>query len=103
MLTFLFTHHFPEGFQTSPETAAAARAWFASLGDNLLSGRPATLETRRLGNCRADEAQIALTLVSADDMESAVALASTWPLLARGGGVDVREFALLRPPVHAIA
>jgi len=99
MPTFLFSHHFPDGFQPSPETAAAAAAWFESLGEHRLNGRPATFDTQRIGNCRGEPMLTTYTLVTTDDLEAAVALASTWPMLARRGGVDVREFALVRTPV----
>jgi hypothetical protein len=99
MPTFFLTHHFPRDFQSSPETAAAATAWFASMGANLVGrGNPA-VEPQRLGNCRADQAQLAYTLFSADDLESAIAVAQAWPLLARGGGVEVREFTLVKSTV----
>jgi len=99
MPTYLITHHFPDGFQPGPETAAAARAWFDGLGEHLISGQPASLETQRLGRGRGDPQQVAYSLVAADDLAAAAALASGWPLLARGGGVDVRELALRRVPV----
>jgi hypothetical protein len=104
MPTYLLTHHFPEGFQGSPETAAAARAWFARLGVTTPGpGNPA-LEPRRLGNCATDpERRLAYTLISTDDVEAALAVAEAWPLLARGGGVEVRELAILTPSVHASA
>jgi hypothetical protein len=35
MASYLFIHHFPKAFQGSPETAAAATAWFQQLEPNL--------------------------------------------------------------------
>jgi len=101
MPTFFLTHHFPKPFQTSPETAAAATAWFERLGANLVGrGNPA-FETCRLGNCGTDLEQLAYTLISTDKLEEAVALAEAWPLLARGGGVEVRELTVLQPGLQA--
>src|SRR5215469_14889223 len=52
MPMFLLTHHFPANFQGSPETAAAAKDWFARLGATVPgSGSTAPAEPRRLGNC----------------------------------------------------
>jgi len=102
MPTFLLTHHFPQNFQSSPETAAAAKAWFARLGATEAGGGNPAVEPRRLGNCGTDpERQLAYTLISTDDLEAAMAVAEAWPLLARGGGVEVRELPILKPSVPA--
>jgi hypothetical protein len=101
MPTFFLTHQFPKNFQTSPETAAAATAWFARLGANLVGrGNPA-FATRQLGNCGTDPEQLAYTLISTDKLEAAVALAEAWPLLARGGGIEVRELTVLQAGLRA--
>jgi hypothetical protein len=104
MPTFLLTHHFPRDFQSSPETAAAATAWFARLGATTpRPGDPADA-LRRLGDCGTDpERRLAYTLISTDDLGAAMAVAAAWPLLARGGGVEVRELPVLRPSVPAPA
>ena len=104
MPTYFLTHHFPKDFQGSPETASAATAWFASMGTNLVGrgGNP-TVEPPRLGNCGSEQAQLAYTLLSADDLEAAVAVAQAWPLLARGGGVEVRELTLVNPTASVAA
>jgi hypothetical protein len=103
MATFVLTHHFPKNFQTSPETGAAATAWFEHLGANLVGrGNPA-FETCRLGHCGTDPEQLAYTLVSTDKLETAVALAEAWPLLAHGGGVEVRQITVLQPGLQASA
>jgi hypothetical protein len=104
MPTFLLTHQFPRDFQVSPETAAAARAWFARLAVNLTGRSTPTFEARQLGHC-ANEAErpVAYTLICADDLEAAVALAQSWPLLARGGGVEVRELTVMTPTTPASA
>jgi hypothetical protein len=54
----------------------------------------------QLGNCAtAAERRFAYTLISTDDLEAAMAVAKAWPLLARGGGVEVRELPILTPSV----
>jgi hypothetical protein len=98
MPTYLLTHRFPKNFQGSPETAAMATAWFERLGTNLLVRSDLRLESRQLGTCGADPEPRAYTLVSTDTLEAAIALAEAWPLLTRGGGVEVRELTS-RPPV----
>jgi hypothetical protein len=92
MSSYLLVHHFPDNFQGSAETAAAARAWFASLGSNLIGGGNPSFETRVIGNCATtSERKVAYTLIATESLEKAVALAEAWPLLTRGGGVEVRE------------
>jgi hypothetical protein len=103
MPTFLLTHHFPANFQTSPETMAAARDWFARLGATVpRPGNPAVDggAAVRLGDCGTDaERRVAYTLISTEELEAAMAVAKAWPLLARGGGVEVRELPILTPSV----
>jgi hypothetical protein len=107
MPTFLFTHYFPANFQSSPETLAAAKNWFASLGASLPEpGSPAVDRgaAKGLGDCEITaERNLAYTLISSDDLDTAMTFARAWPLLARGGGVEVRELAVLTPSVHAAA
>jgi hypothetical protein len=89
MGTYLFAHHFPRGFQGSPETAAAAVAWFEQLAPNLAGRTDRSAEPRRLGDSGADPEATAFELVTADDLEAAAAQAAAWPLLARGGEIEV--------------
>jgi hypothetical protein len=44
---------------------------------------------------------VAYTLISTDDLAAAMAVAETWPLLARSGGVEVREMRILTPRLQA--
>jgi hypothetical protein len=91
MPEFIFTHRFPDNFKGSPETAAAARAWFQQLGDRVVGRSDPAFETRKLGNCEVDSRPSAYTIVSADNADAAVAMAGLWPLLERGGAVEVRQ------------
>jgi hypothetical protein len=93
MASFLFVHHFPKGFQGSPETAAAAVAWFDKLAPNLAGRTDRAAEPRRLGDCGAVPDLSAYELITADDLEAAVALASDWALLGRGGGIEVWQLS----------
>ena len=104
MPTFLLTHHFPASFQSSPETRAAAATWFGRLGATMPRAGDAALDSAaaiRLGDCgTAAERGLAYTLISTDELESAVGVAKAWPLLARGGGVVVRELPILTPSLQ---
>jgi hypothetical protein len=89
METYLFIHHFPRGFQGSPETAAAAVAWFQQLEPNL-AGRTTPSAAQQLGDPAADPVPSAYEVIQADDLEGAMELAKVWPLLTRGGRIEVR-------------
>lgn len=91
MATFLFVHHFPNGFQGSPETAAAAVAWFAQLAPNLAGRTRVAAEAHQLGDPGADPVPMAYEVIAADDLEQAITLAKAWPLVSRGGRIEVRE------------
>jgi hypothetical protein len=105
---YLFVHHFPKGFQGSPETAAAAAAWFERLEPNLAGRTPPATAARHFGDPDAEPVPTAYEIITADDPEVAMDLARAWPLVTRGGRIEVRElttqrFALPTSPVAATA
>jgi hypothetical protein len=79
MGSYLFVHHFPKGYQGSPETAAAATAWFQQLEPNLAGRTILGAEPRGFGDPGADPVPSAYEVISADDLEGAVDLAKAWP------------------------
>jgi len=91
MGAFLFLHHFPRGFQGSPETAAAAVAWFERLAPNLTGRTIVGAEAHEFGDESADPVPTAFEVIAADDLEQAMSLAKAWPLVSRGGRIEVRE------------
>jgi|SRR5579859_1603476 len=91
MGTFLFLHHFPRGFQGSPETTAAAVAWFERLAPNLAGRTVVGTEAHDIGDQDADPVPTVFEVIAADDLEQAMSLAKAWPLVARGGRIEVRE------------
>ena len=83
MHKFLFSYRMPEDFQPGrPDTTAAWTAFFAGMGDHVLDlGQPVS-ETAELGHCGAGTRPGGYSLISADDLESAVTLAKgarPWP------------------------
>ena len=95
MPTYLITNRVPEGFTGSPDGFDAWNSWFGELGDHLEDrGNPAFTRVA-LGNCGAGTVLGGYTLISAADLDAAVALAQTHPLMTRGGGVEVGELTLL--------
>ena len=106
MGSYLFVHHFPRGFQGSPETAAAATVWFQQLEPNLAGRTPPVAEPRQFGDPAAEPVPTAFEVINADELDRALDLAKAWPLVSRGGRIEVRELTTekftLPAPVEAL-
>jgi len=95
MATFVIVNRAPKHYTPSADTLAAFNAWFEQLGANLVDRGNPVFEVRTLGNTQTDTTLGGYTLVTADDLEAAVALAKDHPLLHQGGGVEVGQLTLL--------
>jgi hypothetical protein len=90
MQTFVFTYRMPADYVPGgPETMAAWTAWFESMGESLADIGNPVFESTGLGNCGAGTRLGGYSFVTADDLESAVAVAKRSPALDAGGGVEV--------------
>jgi YCII-related domain-containing protein len=96
MDTFVFAYRMPNNYiPGSAETRAAWTSWFESMGADVVDiGKP-VFERSALGNCPSDTSLGGYSIVSADDLEAAVALAKGCPVLQAGGGVEVGVLAEL--------
>jgi hypothetical protein len=94
MPTFVFTYRRATGYTRTPQTLAAWNAWFGGMGDQLADrGQPVAAHTV-LGNCSPGDTEPGgYSLVQADDLEAATAIAKGCPHLVHGGGVEVGELA----------
>ena len=95
MPTFLFSYRVPRDYQPGAETGRAWQAWFESLGSSRIDTGYGVVATRALGNLDAQTRLGGYSLVTAEDIDGAAALASGCPALRLGGGVEigaVREF-----------
>jgi fermentation-respiration switch protein FrsA (DUF1100 family) len=91
MAEFVFSYRAPSGYRGSAETEAAWEAWFDALGPHLEDrGNPVFLRGG-VGNCAYDTGLGGYSLISADNLDAAVALAKGCPILAAHGGVEVGE------------
>jgi YCII-related domain len=92
MPKFVFSYRHPAGYIPSSDGAPAWMAWFEGMGDHLIDlGQPAIARTA-LGNCDSGRTELGgYSLVQADDLEAATAIAKGCPQLERGGGVEVGE------------
>lgn len=95
MPTYVITNRYPNGYTGSPEDMAAWNTWFDQLGDNLRDrGNPA-FRRSTLGDCGPNTSLGGYSLIAADDLDQAVALAKGCPALQKAGGVEVGELTPL--------
>jgi hypothetical protein len=89
MSTFLFTYRTPENSAPpSPDAMAAWGSWLESIGPRLVDRGNPVSERQTLGNCEHTRLG-GYSLIDADSLEAAVAVAKGCPGLERGGGVEV--------------
>ena len=97
MPSFVFSYRVPHDYQPgSPETAAAWRDFFSSLGDGLADTGHAAIQSAVLGDIGADTRLGGYSIVTADDLDSATQLAKGCPALGMGAGVEIGQLAV--PP-----
>ena len=89
MCKFLFAYRVPGDYQPGGETGKAWGAWFESLGSSRVDTGHAIVVTRHLGNLDAGTRLGGYSLVTAEDIDGAVALARGCPAIQLGGGVEV--------------
>jgi hypothetical protein len=102
MPTFVFSYRNPTGYVSTAETRAAWMAWFDAMGDQLVDlGKPVS-DTASVGDCTREATELGgYSLVVADDLEGALAIAKGCPYLGRGGGVEVGQLAEVPDPHSA--
>jgi hypothetical protein len=98
---YLIANRAPKGYQDSAESFTAWNTWFARLGDNLVDrGNPVLGERASLGNCGGDTELGGYTLITATDVEAAIALSKGCPRLAKGGGIEIGKLAVVNDGKH---
>lgn len=90
MPNFVFSYRQPTGYTPSADSFPAWRDWFGGMGDQLADlGRP-VVDRASVGNCSREGTELGgYSVIRADDMEAALALANGCPHLERNGGVEV--------------
>lgn len=95
MPTFVFTYRLNPGYTRTPESGAAWMSWFQGMGGHVADiGKPA-VDASAVGNCGPDTHLGGYSLISAADLDEALALAKDCPGLARDGGVEVAQLGEL--------
>ena len=90
MAKFVLSYRVPKDYTPGrPETVAAWMAWFDSMGDGLADQGLPVIQSSSLGNLGADTRLGGYSLVTADDLQGAVALAKGCPALGLGAGVEI--------------
>ena len=90
MAKFLFSYRMSKAYVPGQSDAAAVwAAWFQEMGASVTDRGNPTFESASLGDCGEDTGLGGYSLITADDLDAALALAKGCPALAAGGGVEV--------------
>src|SRR5437899_11057520 len=95
MPNYVFTYRIRDDYAPSDDTVAAWDAFFQGLGDQLVTLGNPTFARRSIGADPSTTVLGGYSIVEADDLDSAVTLASACPTLEYGGGVEVGEITVL--------
>jgi hypothetical protein len=97
MATFVFAYRASTSYVPgTADTMAAWRAWFAELGGHVVDMGKPVFESGAVGNCASDNTVLGgYSMIDAEDLEAALALAKGCPAVAHGGGVEVGALAEL--------
>jgi hypothetical protein len=92
MPMFVLTYRSRPGYTPTPQTQAAWHAWFGSMGDQLADMGKPVIAQAAVGNCSRESTELGgYSLVQADDLEAATAIAKGCPHLEHSGGVEVGQ------------
>jgi hypothetical protein len=90
MAKYVFSYRVPSDYTPHAGTAAEWQAWFGGMGPALVDVGHAVTDYASLGEVGGSGSRmIGYSVVSAQDTDSAVALAKDCPALRVGGGVEV--------------
>ena len=90
MANYVLSFRVPSDYAPNAGTPDEWRAWFATLGSALVDVGNAVTDYASLGDVGGSGSRmVAYSVVSAEDMDSALALAEDCPVLRVGGGVEV--------------
>jgi hypothetical protein len=89
MAKYVFSFRVPSDYRPDAGTPAEWQAWFGELGLALADVGHAVTDYASLGEVGGGSRMVAYSVVSAEDLDSALALAKDCPALRVGGGVEV--------------
>lgn len=85
----LVSYRVRNGYRPGAKTGKGWQAWFDGLGTSRLDLGYAVLATRKLGKLGEETRLGGYSIVGADDIDHAAALAESCPALQLGGGVEI--------------
>jgi hypothetical protein len=96
MPKYVFVYRAPNDYAPGqPDALTAWTEYRESLAGRVVDFGNPVFSSGSVGNCEDDTHLGGYSFVSADDLESAVALAKGSPVLSIGGGVEVGEISEL--------
>lgn len=105
MTMYLFSYRMPTDYKPgNPDAAKAWGSFFEGIGSDLVDPGNPTFEATSLGDCESATTHLGgFSLVSAEDLEEAMAIAKACPAVANGGGVEVGVVTEIYPDRRLIA
>jgi hypothetical protein len=98
MTSFLLAFRTPKDYLPGePDTVAAWRAFFQGIGDHVEELGNPVFERTVIGSPTGETVLGGYSLITADDLDHAAALAEGCPLLALGGAVEIGVITPLAP------
>ena len=89
MTNFVFSYRVPADYRPGAEAAAEWQAWFGGMGSAVVDIGHAVTDYASLGEVGDNGSRmIGYSVVSAEDIDSALVLAKDCPALRVGGGVE---------------
>jgi len=90
MAKYLYSYRVPADFAPGAETSAEWEAWLGGLGDSLVDFGHAVTDYASIGEVGGSESKVAgYSVVSARDLDGALAMVKGCPALRVGGGIEV--------------
>jgi len=89
MAKFLFAYRVPRDYAPRPETMTAWTAWFESMGAARVAAGHGVTESSPVGDLGPGTRLGGYSVIDADDLAGATALARTCPAVEFGGGVEI--------------
>ena len=91
MNTYVFAYRTPKDAAGSPDAMSVWMSWFEQLGSHVVDhGNPIFARTT-LGNTDGGTVLGGYSLISAESLDAATALARSCPAVTFGGGVEIGE------------
>jgi hypothetical protein len=90
MANYVISFRVPADYKPTAETPSEWQAWFSGLGPALVDVGRAVTEYAAAGEVGGGDSRfVAYSVVSAEDLDSALAMAKECPVMRVGGGVEV--------------